>query len=187
MPVDPALSEVARAIEDRQPRPPPPCSPHRSFPAVASPRLPQLPNRVHRLLSAHRRRRPRFSLSARPPCVRARGELRPGRRSRAGLEAPAAPSPGRGGLVGGWWWGRLGVGGECENPECREAVHGTGNYWVDYSQKSNRDEFEYQCIPYSSYYTVTHLHPPMLMMPIPKVSSRRGPRGCPARISRALR
>ena len=39
---------------------------------------------------------------------------------------------------------------------------------MDYSQKSNRDDIDYQGIPYSSYYTVRHLHPPMLMMPIPK-------------------
>ncbi|WP_439565372.1 DUF4145 domain-containing protein [Microcella sp.] len=41
-------------------------------------------------------------------------------------------------------------------------------YNVGYSRKSNREEFEYHDTPaYSSYYTVTHLHPPVLMMPIP--------------------
>lgn len=40
---------------------------------------------------------------------------------------------------------------------------------MDYSQKSNRDdEFEYQGLPYSSFYNDTHLHPPMLIMPIPQ-------------------
>lgn len=67
-----------------------------------------------------------------------------------------------------WISGTFVVRGQCENPECQQAVHGTGDYSVDYSQKSNRDDFEYQSVPYSSYYTVTHLHPPMLMMPIPK-------------------
>jgi len=43
-----------------------------------------------------------------------------------------------------------------------------GDYRVDYSHRSNRDDFEYQGIAYSSYYTVTHLHPPMLIMPIPR-------------------
>lgn len=67
-----------------------------------------------------------------------------------------------------WISGTFVVLGQCENPECRQAVHGTGDYRVDYSQKSNRDdEFEHQGIPYSSYYSVTHLHPPMLIMPIP--------------------
>ncbi len=70
-----------------------------------------------------------------------------------------------------WISGTFVVRGQCENPECRQAVHGTGDYRVDYSQKSNRDdEYEggYESIPYSSYYTVTHLHPPMLMMPVPQ-------------------
>lgn len=69
-----------------------------------------------------------------------------------------------------WISGTFVIRGQCENPECQQAVHGTGDYRVNYSQKSDRnDEFEYQGIPYySSYYTVTHLHPPMLMMSIPK-------------------
>ena len=67
-----------------------------------------------------------------------------------------------------WISGTFVTRGQCENPKCQQAVHGTGDYRVDYSQKTNRDEYEYQGIPYSSYYTVTHLHPPMLMMPIPK-------------------
>lgn len=68
-----------------------------------------------------------------------------------------------------WISGTFVVRGQCENPECQQAVHGTGDYRVDFSQKSNTDdEYEYQGPSYSSYYTVTHLHPPMLMMPIPK-------------------
>jgi hypothetical protein len=67
-----------------------------------------------------------------------------------------------------WISGTFVVRGECENPDCRQAVHGTGNYRVDYSQRSNRgDDIEYAQL-YSEYYTVTHLHPPMLMMPIPR-------------------
>ena len=66
-----------------------------------------------------------------------------------------------------WISGTFVVRGQCENPKCRQAVHGTGDYGVDYSQKSNQDDFEYMGPPYSSYYTVTHLHPPMLIMPIP--------------------
>jgi len=67
-----------------------------------------------------------------------------------------------------WISGTFVVRGQCENPDCQQAVHGTGDYRVDFSRKSNRDdEFDYQGIPYSSYYTVTHLHPPLLIMPIP--------------------
>lgn len=67
-----------------------------------------------------------------------------------------------------WISGTFVVRGQCENPECRQAVHGMGDYRVAYSQRSNGDDFEYEGVTYSSYYTVTHLHPPMLIMPIPK-------------------
>lgn len=68
-----------------------------------------------------------------------------------------------------WISGTFVVRGKCENPECQQAVYGTGDYHVDLSQKSNRDDdFEHQGPPYSKYYTVTHLHPPMLLMPIPQ-------------------
>lgn len=64
-----------------------------------------------------------------------------------------------------WVSGTFVVHGVCENPECKQDVHGTGTYDVGYSQKSWHEEYEPS---YSSYYTVTHLHPPILMMPIPK-------------------
>ncbi|MGO4246473.1 DUF4145 domain-containing protein [Paenarthrobacter sp. RAF54_2] len=66
-----------------------------------------------------------------------------------------------------WISGTFVVRGQCENPKCRQAVHGTGDYSVDYSQKTNQDDFEFTGPSYSPYYTVTHLHPPMLIMPIP--------------------
>lgn len=66
-----------------------------------------------------------------------------------------------------WISGTFVVHGRCENPKCQQAVHGTGDYGVNYSQKSNQDDFEYMGPCYSPYYTVTHLHPPMLIMPIP--------------------
>lgn len=67
-----------------------------------------------------------------------------------------------------WISGTFAVRGECENPDCRQAVHGTGDYAVDYSHKSNRHEFEYQGSSYSSYYTLRHLHPSVVIMSIPK-------------------
>lgn len=67
-----------------------------------------------------------------------------------------------------WISGTFVIRGQCENPDCQQAVYGTGNYSVDYSQKSNRDDYEYAGPFYSSYYKVTHLHPPMLLMPIPQ-------------------
>lgn len=65
-----------------------------------------------------------------------------------------------------WISGTFVVRGQCENPECQQAVYGSGDYTVDYSQKSHNAEW--QGLSYSSYYTVAHLHPYILMMPIPK-------------------
>lgn len=68
-----------------------------------------------------------------------------------------------------WITGTFVIRGQCENPECQQAVHGTGDYYVNHSQKSYPDDnFGYDGPSYSSYYTVTHLHPPTLMMPIPQ-------------------
>lgn len=67
-----------------------------------------------------------------------------------------------------WIHGTFAVRGECENPRCRQAVHGTGDYHVAYAEESVTDDPFYQYgPPYSSYHRVTHLHPPMLLMPIP--------------------
>lgn len=66
-----------------------------------------------------------------------------------------------------WINGTFVVRGQCENPDCQQVVHGTGDYRVDYAQKRDFDE-DVGGPPYSTYYNVTHLHPPMLLMPIPK-------------------
>ncbi|WP_157001131.1 DUF4145 domain-containing protein [Agromyces laixinhei] len=66
-----------------------------------------------------------------------------------------------------WISGTFLVLGRCENPQCKQAVHGTGDYRVNYARKSYGSENWHQGEHYSSYYTVTHLHPPMLMMPVP--------------------
>lgn len=66
-----------------------------------------------------------------------------------------------------WISGTFAIRGQCENPECQQVVHGTGDYRVGYAQKSNLDEMEYSSL-YSTYFTVAHLHPPLLLMPIPK-------------------
>ncbi len=126
MPVDPALSDLAKTIESGQPWPRPACpSCQTGYIGFAPPTEDESHD------SASARNHPAFEPE--------------------------------------WISGTFVVRGQCENPECQQAVHGTGDYRVDYSQKSNRDyEFENYGPPYSSYYTLTHLHPPMLMMPIPK-------------------
>ncbi|HIW30123.1 MAG TPA: DUF4145 domain-containing protein [Candidatus Luteococcus avicola] len=125
MAVDPALSELARPIEDGQPWPRPACPKCQTGYIGFS-----TPTEDEGHDSASARDHPAFEPE--------------------------------------WISGTFVVRGQCENPECRQAVHGTGDYRVDYSRRSNREDFEYQGIAYSSYYTVTHVYPPMLMMPIPK-------------------
>lgn len=64
-----------------------------------------------------------------------------------------------------WISGTFVVDGQCENPECQQVVRGTGDYYVSYSDK--REE-EYPNFAYSSFYTISHLHPPILLMAVPQ-------------------
>lgn len=65
-----------------------------------------------------------------------------------------------------WIHGTFAILGECENPNCHQNVHGTGDYTVDYSRR--RDYDPNSGPPYVQFFTLTHLHPPMLLMPIPE-------------------
>lgn len=65
-----------------------------------------------------------------------------------------------------WVSGTFVVRGQCENPVCRQAMYGTGDYHVNYAQESTDDDD--LGIPYSSYYIVKNFHPPTLIMSIPK-------------------
>lgn len=64
-----------------------------------------------------------------------------------------------------WITGTFITQGHCENPECKQVVHGTGDYHVGMSRKSWREEDDNF---YATYYDVKHFHPPLLMMPAPK-------------------
>lgn len=66
-----------------------------------------------------------------------------------------------------WITGTFTTHGQCENPECQQVVHGTGDYSVGISQKSWVEDDEY----YSAYYTLRHVHPPILMMTAPKAAT----------------
>lgn len=68
----------------------------------------------------------------------------------------------------GWVAGAFFVRGQCENPECRQAVHGIGGYRVALSTKTHYGDYSDAGPSYSSYYTVKHLHPPILIFPIPR-------------------
>jgi hypothetical protein len=78
----------------------------------------------------------------------------------------SAPHHGHEAFEPDWIRGTFVIRGQCENRECQLAVHGTGDYFVDYS--TQQVDFDSPGPLYSSYYKLTHLHPPMLLMPIPK-------------------
>lgn len=65
-----------------------------------------------------------------------------------------------------WIHGTFAILGECENPNCHQNVHGTGDYTVDYSKRRDYDPDNGPS--YVEFFTLTHLHPPMLLMPIPE-------------------
>ena len=67
-----------------------------------------------------------------------------------------------------WIYGTFSVRGECENPGCRQTVHGTGDDRVDIATETVPDDPWDSPAPYSAYYRIAHLHPPLLLMPIPK-------------------
>lgn len=68
-----------------------------------------------------------------------------------------------------WIKGTFLIRGQCENPNCAQVVHGTGDYRVDDACESVPfDPHNQLGRPYSSYYRVVHLHPAMLLMSIPE-------------------
>lgn len=67
-----------------------------------------------------------------------------------------------------WIHGTFIVRGQCENRECRLTVYGTGDYYVDWSRATQN--FDSHGPVYSEFYKITHLHPPMLIMPIPQAA-----------------
>ena len=68
-----------------------------------------------------------------------------------------------------WINGTFTIRGECENPDCKQAVHGTGNYFVATSIKSGPDDpWDEGPEPFSPFYQLSHLHPPMHLMPVPR-------------------
>lgn len=64
-----------------------------------------------------------------------------------------------------WICGTFEVRGECENPMCRQIVHGAGDYTVGFSPNSNLD-YEYQP-SYVHFYSVKQIHPSILIMSVP--------------------
>lgn len=68
-----------------------------------------------------------------------------------------------------WVRGTFSVRGTCENPACEQAVHGVGDYYVAYAKQSRSDDPDAERTPsWAEFYRVAHLHPPILLMPIPE-------------------
>ncbi|WP_332643278.1 DUF4145 domain-containing protein [Aeromicrobium sp.] len=54
----------------------------------------------------------------------------------------------------------------CENPDCEQPAVATGEYSVDWSKKREHDESLGP--PYSTYYQVRQIHPPLVLMRLPE-------------------
>lgn len=68
-----------------------------------------------------------------------------------------------------WISGTFSVVGQCDNPACRQDVHGSGNYQIAYTVSSYPPrEYNYQGADYVAFYTLAHLHPPLRLMSIPE-------------------
>lgn len=67
-----------------------------------------------------------------------------------------------------WIRGTFVCHGGCENPECGQNVHATGNYYVGSASLTSFDAaFDYEESSSSTYYDIAHIHPPILLMSIP--------------------
>ena len=68
-----------------------------------------------------------------------------------------------------WIRGTFTVRGECENPSCKQLIHGAGDYYVDMAVASDSDDPWGDRGPtYSSFYQLGHLYPPLHLMPVPR-------------------
>lgn len=86
-----------------------------------------------------------------------------------------------------WIHGTFTVSGKCSNPECAQDVHGTGDFRVDHSREFDFTEAgEFIGVPYATYYSVTHIHPPVVNHAYTKVVSLDSSTSNSAGISCAL-
>lgn len=85
-----------------------------------------------------------------------------------------------------WIVGTFMIVGQCENPVCKQNMHGTGDYRVSHSVEIGMDESSaYLGVPYASFYSVKHLHPPISITFIPE-SAPDAVRDCVFRASRVF-
>lgn len=66
-----------------------------------------------------------------------------------------------------WVTGAFTIRGECENPECKQSINGVGDYSVGVSNTFDINDLEYIGVPYTGFYAMKHLHPPLLIMSTP--------------------
>lgn len=68
-----------------------------------------------------------------------------------------------------WIHGTFDIQGRCTNPGCLQVVHAAGDYQVEHSRSFDISEIgEFMGVPYSAYYSIRQVHPPLLIMSIPK-------------------
>lgn len=68
-----------------------------------------------------------------------------------------------------WISGTFSIVGQCDNPQCQQNVHGSGDYQVAYTVDSfPPDTHEFHGERYVAFFSLAHLHPPLLLMSIPE-------------------
>lgn len=69
-----------------------------------------------------------------------------------------------------WVKGTFTVRGECENQSCRQAIHGSGDFRVNESDKSEDEQRLYEGVYYSEYYSLVTLHPAIDLLTLPEAA-----------------
>ncbi|GAA3658965.1 DUF4145 domain-containing protein [Nocardioides ginsengisoli] len=69
-----------------------------------------------------------------------------------------------------WIRGVFTASGACENPECEQPAVATGTYEVDYAKKRPHDEYTESGPPYSAFYSVKQVYPPLVLMRLPETT-----------------
>lgn len=69
-----------------------------------------------------------------------------------------------------WIRGVFTASGACENPECGQPAVASGTYEVDYAKDRPYNAYEESGPPYSSYYTVRQVFPPLVLMRLPETT-----------------
>lgn len=78
-----------------------------------------------------------------------------------------------------WIHGTFSIRGECENPSCRLAAHGSGDFWVSYATRRYDSYWDEAQETYAKFYRLAHIHPAPQLMAMPE--------GTPALLQEGIR